>query len=229
MGAPQQASAADIESVIRSLINVGSVRVVMDKGGAIEEIHVLTDSSRAPKQLVRDVESALMAHFGIEFDHKKISVAQTRNGKQFGFAEGRLRFADVFISLNGARVEAVVHLNNNGETYTGTASGHSSSHNQLRLIGTATLRAAENCQGSDGTLVLEDLNASVNLSGRNVVVVSVNMITPRGEDLLVGSAIVKQDLWKAVVNATLDAINRRLATGGEERGENSERRTQQPG
>jgi hypothetical protein len=86
----------------------------------------------------------------------------------------------------------------------------------LRLIATATLRALENCQGTDGMLVLEDLDSSVSLSGKGIVVTLVNMITERGEDFLAGSAIVKQDLWKAVVNATLDAINRRLGVVVEE-------------
>ena len=38
----------------------------------------------------------------------------------------------------------------------------------------------------------------------------INMVTDRGEDMLTGSAVIKQDLWKGVVNATLDAVNRRL-------------------
>lgn len=217
MGSPQHVSASDIEAVIRSLTNIISARIVTNKSGAIEEVHVLTGSSRAPKQVVRDIESALMAQFGIELDHKKVSVAQTQDGKQFRFNESRLKFLEVAISLNGAKSEAVVHLIKNDEKYSGTAVGHCSSHNQLRLISTATLRAVENCQGNDGTLVLEDLTAAVNLSGRNVVVVFLSMLTPRGEDFLTGSAIVKQDLWKAVVNATLDAVNRRLGAVSEEK------------
>jgi len=39
----------------------------------------------------------------------------------------------------------------------------------------------------------------------------ISMTTDRGEEYLSGSAVVKQDLWKAVVNATLDAVNRRLS------------------
>ena len=212
MGAPQQVSAADIESVIRSLTCVHSVRVVIGNGDAIDEIHVLTDSSRAPKQLVRDVESALMAEFGLELDHKKVSIAQTQNGKRSRFAESRLKLSDVSISLNGTQAGAVVRLACNGTTYMGQASGHSAGHGQLRLIATATLQAIESRGGPDVALAVDDLNPSVNLSGQTVVVVSVNMIGPRGEELLTGSAMVKQDLWKAVVNATLDAVNRRLGT-----------------
>ena len=214
MGA-QKVSASDIEAVIRSLTNVNSARVVMSDEGYIREIHVLTDSSRSPKQLVRDVESALQAQFSLELDHKKVSIAQTQNGKQPRFADSRLKFSDVQISLNGMQAQAVVRLKINGAMFEGQASGHSSSHSQLRLISTATLKAVEGWGGDGIALVLEDINPSVSLSGQTLVVVFVNMITPKGEDLLSGSAVMKQDLWKAVVNATLDAVNRRLGTIGE--------------
>lgn len=212
MGTPQHTSAADVEATIRSLISVISAGVVTDNGGIIEEIHVLADSSRAPKQIVRDVESALMARFGLELDHKKVSVAQTQDGKQFRFGDGRLKVSDVSISLNGTKAQASVCLARNGDRYTGSVEGHSSTLNQLRLVATSTLRAVESCRGTEGALVLEDINPNVVLSGQNVVVVCINLITPRGEDFLTGSAIVKQDLWKAVVNATLDAVNRRMGS-----------------
>lgn len=208
MGAPQVLS-TDIESVIASLTNVLSTRVVMGRNDTIEEIHVLTDSSRTPKQFVRDVESALMARFGIDLDHKKVSIAQTQNGKQPKIADTRLKFSDAFIALNGTQAEALVRLRQNGSVYEGQISGHSSSNSQLRLIATATLKAIES-MGEGISLALEDLNPSVSLSGYTVVVVFISMISPIGEEQLTGSAIVKQDLWKAVVNATLDAVNRRL-------------------
>ncbi|HEY3297500.1 MAG TPA: hypothetical protein VGK34_02505 [Armatimonadota bacterium] len=214
MATREQVSASEIETVISSLINVKSSRVVSEKG-VIEEIHVLTDSSRAPKQVVRDIESAIMAQFGIELDHKKISVAQTQNGKRFRFVENRLRFYDVSVSLNGVRSEATVRLRKDDETFSGTATGPGTGHNQLRLVATATLRALEGCQGTDGMLMLEDLNPGIQLAGRQAVVVCISVITSRGDDYLTGSALVKQDLSKAVVNATLDAVNRRLGSLGE--------------
>lgn len=42
----------------------------------ITEIHVLSDTSRSPKQLARDIQSALMVRFGVNVDHKLISIAQ---------------------------------------------------------------------------------------------------------------------------------------------------------
>ncbi len=41
----------------------------------MDEIHLLTTTEVTPKQTVRNVESALMAHLGMRVSHKKISVA----------------------------------------------------------------------------------------------------------------------------------------------------------
>lgn len=197
----------DVESVICRLRDVISARVVSKDDGEIEEIHVLTQATRAPKQVVRDIESAVMAKLGIQLDHRKVSVAQLQGEEKK--EQGRLRFSDVSISLEGSRADATVHLYRDGMVYTGTASGLSSSSSQMKLITTATLRAVEDAGAADGTMIVEDLTTSVNLAGKNLVVVLVNLVTGRGDEYLTGSAIVKQDLWKAVVNATLDAINRR--------------------
>jgi len=202
----------EAEAAICQLRDVISARVIAAASGDIEEIHVLTESTRPPKQIVRDIESALMARFGLQIDHKKVSVAQVQGNQRL--ERGRLKFSDVSISVNGNRAEATVHVSNNGLMYTGTAGGHSSAHSQLRLIASATLRAVENAGAADGTMAVEGVSSNIVVADKSVVVVITNMTTERGEDLLSGSAIVKQDLWKAVVNATLDAVNRRLSVAG---------------
>ena len=66
------------EELLRSLQEVVSARIVTDPFGGIEVIHLLvTGESMMPKQIVRNVESALMAHLGMRVDHRKISVATT--------------------------------------------------------------------------------------------------------------------------------------------------------
>jgi hypothetical protein len=52
-----------------------SARIVASSNGAVDEIHLLTTTDVTPKQTVRNVESALMAHLGMRVSHKKISVA----------------------------------------------------------------------------------------------------------------------------------------------------------
>src|ERR1039457_5589665 len=65
------------EELLATLQDVVSARIVSDETGAIESIHVLVTGTTTPKQVVRNIESALMAHLGIRVDHRKISVATT--------------------------------------------------------------------------------------------------------------------------------------------------------
>lgn len=208
-------SAEQIEDVVRQLKDVVSARAVLDSLGRVEEMHVLVSPRRAPKQVARDIESGLHAHLGVDIDYKKISIAQVQSRSALNGTGGlperaRLRFSDVSLTVSGSRAEARVNLKKDDVLHTGTAVGHASNHNQLRLIAAAALRAVENCGAEDGSMVIEDLSAQVPLAGRTAVVVLVSAIASKGEELLTGSALVRQDIWKAVVNATLDAVNRRI-------------------
>jgi hypothetical protein len=217
-------SAEQIEDVVRQLKDVVSVRALLSPSGSIEELHVLVNARRAPKQVTRDIESALIAHLGITLDYKKISIAQAQPRSSLAGvaapltlapgsipAKSRMRIADVSLTVHGTRADATVHLQRDDQIFTGLSTGHASSHNQLRLIATAAIRSVENKAGEDGTMVVEDVCGNVNLAGRTAVVVLVSVISDRGEEHLTGCALVRQDLWKAAVSATLDAVNRRMA------------------
>lgn len=208
-------SAEQIEDTVRQLKDVVSVRAVLGPSGRVDELHVLVHPSRAPKQVARDIESAVRAHLDFILDYKKISIAQVQSRAPIaGGGPGRLPrlgFSDVALSVSGSRAEAVVHLLRGDAVYTGTASGHASGYNQLRLIATAAIRAVEDSGGADGTMVVEDLQTDLPLAGRKAVLVLVSALgSAKGEELLTGSALIRQDTWKAVVNATLDAVNRRV-------------------
>jgi len=66
------------ERLIASLTGVVSARVVMNQAGEPLEIHVLATPDLHPKQIARNVESALTAGLGIEIDRRIISIAQVR-------------------------------------------------------------------------------------------------------------------------------------------------------
>ena len=209
-------SAEQVEDVVRQLKDVVSTRAVLGPSGRIDELHVLVNPKRAPKQISRDIESALRAHLDVVLDYKKISIAQIQGRAALGGGTGgglpRLRFADVSLTVTGSRAEAVVHLKREDAVYTGMVAGHASGYNQMRLIATAAIRAVEDTHDQDGTMVVEDLQAEVALAGHKAVVVLVSALTtPKGEELLTGSALIRHDAWKAVVNATLNAVNRRVS------------------
>jgi hypothetical protein len=69
----------EIERLLRSLEGVMSARVVTDRTGRLEAIHILSLPPLHPKQVVRNVESAMSAGLGMVVDRRLISVAQVRD------------------------------------------------------------------------------------------------------------------------------------------------------
>jgi hypothetical protein len=70
------------EELLATLPGVMSARIVASPNGAVDEIHILTTTEFTPKQTVRNVESALIAHLGMHVSHKKISVATSDDGQK---------------------------------------------------------------------------------------------------------------------------------------------------
>lgn len=75
------------EELLSTLPGVIAARIIANESGAVDEIHVLTTAELTPKQTVRNIESALIAHLGMRVDHRKISVAtslEQRRPKEVG-------------------------------------------------------------------------------------------------------------------------------------------------
>ncbi len=70
------------EELLATLPGVIAARIIAGDTGAVDEIHMLTTAEVTPKQTVRNVESALIAHLGMRVDHRKISVATTVDGRK---------------------------------------------------------------------------------------------------------------------------------------------------
>jgi len=65
---------ADAERILSRLRDVQAASITTD-GDQIREVHIVAVSTRAPKQIVRDVETALKAFLKRGIDHRMISVA----------------------------------------------------------------------------------------------------------------------------------------------------------
>lgn len=94
------------ESLLASLAGVISARVRVSIAGDVQEIHVLATPDLHPKQVVRNVESALRAGLGLEFDRRVISVAQVSPGTALPVRKA----ANGKTLADGAVVEAAVPL-----------------------------------------------------------------------------------------------------------------------
>jgi hypothetical protein len=71
--------ASEIEGLIAALTGVRGARVTLNDIGRINEIHILAEARTHPKQIVRNVESALSAGLGLSVDRRFISVAQIKD------------------------------------------------------------------------------------------------------------------------------------------------------
>src|SRR5690606_29918690 len=79
------------ENLLTSLEGIISARVVTTPLGEVSEIHVLAQAGLTPKQIVRNVESALLAQLGLKVDHRKISIAQTADVRPLDAGAGAMQ------------------------------------------------------------------------------------------------------------------------------------------
>ena len=63
------------QDVINKIDGVINSKVIVEKED-VSEIHILANNLRSPKQIVRDVESSILASFDYRIDRRVISVAQ---------------------------------------------------------------------------------------------------------------------------------------------------------
>src|SRR5262249_44179926 len=73
---PPSKQLQDLEEELCRLGGVLAVRVVGDRSGRPVEVHVLSDHTKPAKQTVRDVRAVAQTVFGLEIDHRIVSVAQ---------------------------------------------------------------------------------------------------------------------------------------------------------
>ena len=205
----EQNKIKECESLAKQVKGVVSARVVGGNTGDISEIHVLADSTRSPKQVVRDIESALLAQLGMEVDHKKISVAQLQGEEELLLPGYRPRLEEIELLIKGIESEARATVNFGKDSFTGTASGPNMMKNRLLLIAVAVLSAVENFLGGTIRLMVEDVQ-KVPFAGKEIILAGVLLLTPAGEETLLGSALVVGDDRESAAKAVLDALNRRL-------------------
>lgn len=219
------------EELLSSLTGVLSVRLVARPGGEIEEVHLLTSPEISPKQTVRNVESALLAHYDITLDHRKISVAQTKNGNgahalQREIQEppeprptdspSRILFVGHQIeSERSHRVRMKVSLEWDGDRFHGEAAAADLPRAHLEALANATLHAIEQTvaekMSQDGqgpfALALDGVKV-VDAFDRTFILVSVHALQGRHILPLAGAAAVDDSRERSAILATLQATDR---------------------
>jgi hypothetical protein len=220
------------EELLATLPGVLAARIVASDLGAIAEIHLLTTADVNPKQTVRNVESALIAHLGMRVDHRKISVATTVDPpKEFDMrrAPGELTpegvatalkrwvyFEDVEVRRSRARgVTCRVTLRTGDESYIGEAEGVESERSRAELAARATIQAIARARGAEtkGAVLALDGCKLIDAFEREFVFVGVSARVDRETTILTGSCEIRDSAETASVLAVLDATNRWVGKG----------------
>ena len=156
----------DIVSMERDLSRipaVGSVRVVLDEDAMLSEVHVVCSVGRSPKLVGRDVQSLLAARWGIDVDHRKVSVVQVEAEELDDAAPTEpdvvlprdpapaarpqpesgtgLEVRSMSITVHGDDAEVAVEVAWDGRTAAADASGAASWSSQRELVLAATFDA----------------------------------------------------------------------------------------
>lgn len=223
------------EELILTLPGVISARIIAGDSGAIDQIHVLTTSELTPKQMVRNIESALIAHLAIRIDHRKISVATTSETKpkllepdaraapplveressappaappRTGPFARKLYFEDV--EVRGSRSKGLscrVTLRKGTSSFIGEALGIEGDRSRVELAARATLLAIADADNREGQLGVHGVKV-FDAFDRTFVFVAVSVRSGRENKVLTGSVEMRESAESAGVLAVLDATNR---------------------
>lgn len=195
-----------LQDKIRRIEGVEAARVVAPNGH-IEEIHVLARRTKAPKHLVRDVQSLGHALFDIEIDRRVVSVVQLADTDLD--AGLRPALVDVSETFDGATADVTVTMRWEESLLIGKAKGASAHSTRPRLIAEATLAALRQSIQGKTALGVSSMDVPT-LGSRQVAIAQIVVVSDGNERMLIGSAYVEDDETRAIVRAVLDALNRLL-------------------
>jgi len=186
--------------------------------GEVSEVHVLTTSDVQGKQVVRNIESALMAQLGLKIDHRKISVAQTadvRPIEQLQEEAVRTRAKRRVVMFQGLevrpgprpqRVVVRVKLSFEGKDAEAEEQGTDTMRNRVEAAARATALCLDELL-PDNSIALEGAQI-IEAFDRKFVFVAVHGLGGREAQLLTGTCEIRESGERSAVLAVLDATNR---------------------
>ena len=123
----------------------------------------------------------------------------------------RLAIARLTVTADGLGLQATVTLSRGDLEFSGSADGPSTASAIPRIVCAATIAALADLLGPDHRVDVEAVSVTPMGEGTEVAVVQVVWATVEGSERLTGASEVRDDPRQAVIRATLDAVNRRLA------------------
>lgn len=204
----------EMESLVQKLDGVIAVKFVADEDDNLEEVHVLADRIKSPKQLSRDIQSAVSAAFGYHVSHSIISIAQIEeDAVREKPAPGRLKISGFHISYSDSEFSAGVTLEIGGQKYEGSSRNTGRTGSRSRSVAVACVNAVNGYLGNEVFSLYDIQKITVGAHSATVVAVTYSN-GGRDEQVLTGTSIIRDDEYFAAIRAVLDAVNRILPQAG---------------
>lgn len=217
-GIPDPWGVRRAENLLTSLEGILSARVVTTPLGEVSEVHILAQAGLAPKQLVRNIESALLAQLGLKIDHRKISIAQTaevrpiealeRDAVRDRMLQRTLLFENLSVAPGRRphRILITVTLSYRGQTETAEEEASDTPRSRVEGAAKASISVLDRLL-TESSMALEGAKI-VEAFDREFAFVAVQGLGGRETILMTGTSEIKESAERAAVFAVLDATNR---------------------
>lgn len=200
-GSASLPDAVTLEQDLLTIPGIRGARVILSDDG-IGEIHVAVSPRRAPKRVVRDIESFLIVRYAYRIDYRRISLVQAADN----MAVERIVLGKVeqIQQMDATFVE--VELINGTQRY---KAHQPVEHDLAHAAAKATVAALNALFSPHAPFEMIDVQ-SVEFGTRQAIIV---YVTNQEADLehLLGSAFVRNCAAEAAARSVLAATNRRLA------------------
>ncbi len=190
----------ELEGIISRIEGVKAVKVV-GEDDEVKEIHVIADDGKSPKQVVRDIETAVLALTGYKIDRKVVSVAQLAGLPQ---RRRRIALVDLQIEKKGLKAFAKVAIQRDGEELEGEACGPATSPQIPLIIGRAVIEAIGE---SEIAISVDDVQVA-KVFNRDYVMAHLTCSDGKGEWEVIGIAPKGGELERASALAVIDALEK---------------------
>ena len=196
MGAASVALSAALESAIAELPGVRRVKAEIGPEG-VESLRLLVIPERTTSKTMAEVQEILAKTVDQPVDDTRIQVIRTAPTS----ATARRRLSSLSLDRTTERFAVRAALELSGDVLMGESQSPHGKLFERKTIADAILKGSEEIVGFP--VVVQRVYVLSDVDDQIAVVV-----LARGDQILVGSAVVRQDEYDAIARATLDALNR---------------------
>lgn len=216
-----------VTRAVEAIIGVARASVRLPRDGDRGNLRIVFEAGADRQEVASRVASVLSARFRLKVAPETIArlgeSAEPEDTAPTGGAErpapgspdgdrngARPTIRGLEIDGSGLEIEVRVALGLHDQTVTGRATAAATTRARLRAVAAATLDAAGLLLAEIARLELDELDV-LDDGDQSRVVATVSLLTYEAVERLVGAALVREgDVERAVVRASLDAVNRRV-------------------